>query len=320
MFQFHRVSASWRSSALFLLLLLSVSVVQGQVPTLEEAYTITYKDLNSSIQPVIGEDSIVIADPTAMGTLKIVKKKGRETYPTIRVIATSGTLTQVLTQGRVETMRVTGDLVSLTATRAYVGTIRAREVGTVKMADYARSHSTWGSEVFKTSIYSISSLPAVRKAGEPTLSARKLQVNLSGVSLVECHAPLQQTQIKLASKSWRNTEKAKDLSLAGIPHQNVADFTGNSIIAGHLDLLSVTGGGGYPNYAAISPSYIHCYGLAAGNRARLSGSASCTPSRRTTRSARRLRTPSRKSITALFSPIQSTRAQIGSIFRRSGET
>jgi hypothetical protein len=243
-------------------LALAVPAARGQGSTLSDSYTITYKDLNSSIQPVIGASSITIADPTAMGSLKIVKKKGVASYPRIDLIATSGTLTQVLTQGNVLELRASGDILAVTSTKAHLHAIKAREVGSVKMADLARSHSTWGGEVFFTSIYSYGNMPTAAFAVPPSLSSRKLMVNLSGVSLLDCYAPTQETQIKLASKSWKNPEKAKDVSLSAIPRQNVTPSVGNAVVVGHLTLLSVAGGGGYPNSGSICPNYIQCYGLA----------------------------------------------------------
>lgn len=243
-------------------LALAAPAARGQASTLSDFYTITYRDLNSSIQPVIGASSITIADPTAMGSLKIVKKKGVVSYPRIDLITTSGTLTQVLTQGNVLELRATGDILAVTSTKAHLHAIKAREVGLVKMADLARSHSTWGGEVFLTSIYSYGNRPTATLAVPPSLSSRKLTVNLSGVSLVDCYAPTQEAQIKLASKSWKNPEKAKDVSLSAIPRQDVTPSVGNAVVVGHLTLLSVVGGGGYPNTGSICPNYIQCYGLA----------------------------------------------------------
>ncbi len=242
-------------------LALAVPAARGQVATLSDSYTITYKDLNTSIQPVIGESSITISDPTAMGSLKIIKKTGVTSYPRIDLIATSGTLTQILTQGNVLELRATGDILAVSSTRAHLHSIQAREVGSVKMSDLARSHSTWGGETFLTSIYSFGSGKSGLAAAS-SLSSRKLQVNLCGVGLLDCYAPTQEAQIKLASKSWKNPQKVKDVSLSAIPRQNVSPFVGNAIIVGHLSLLSVAGGGGYPNFGSICPNYIQCYGLA----------------------------------------------------------
>ena len=244
-------------------LALAVPAARGQGSTLSDFYTIIYKDLNSSIQPVIGASSITIADPTAMGSLKIVKKKGVQTYPRIDLIATSGTLTQVLTQGNVLELRATGDILDVTSTKAHLHTIRAREIGSVKMADFARSHSTYGSEVLRTSLYARGNLPTGFAAAPPTLSSRKLVVNLSGVGLVDCIAPTQEAQIKLTSKSWVNSQKVKDVSVANIPRVAVTPTSGNGILVGHLSLLSVCGGGSaYGQSGSICPLYIQCYGLA----------------------------------------------------------
>jgi hypothetical protein len=239
-------------------LALTVPAARGQVAPLSDFYTITYKDLNPSIQPVITESSITISDPTAMGTLKILKKKGITSFPRIDLIATSGTLTQVLTQGNVLDLRATGDLLDVTSTKAHLHAIRAREIGSVKMADLARSRSTYGNEVFQTSLSARGNLPTGLAAAPSTLSSRKLVVNLSGVGLVDCIAPTQEALIKLTSKSWVNSQKVKDVSVANIPR-----VAGKGILVGHLSLLSVCGGGSaYGQSGSINPTYIQCYGLA----------------------------------------------------------
>ncbi|HNY26360.1 MAG TPA: hypothetical protein PKH31_03160 [Candidatus Sumerlaeota bacterium] len=266
--------------ALFLLsfLALAASSTQGEsaISDLSNYYTITYKDLNPAIQPVIGFDYIRILDPTAVGTLKIKKKKGFAIYPAIHEVVTAGTLTKIICDTPLSLLQADGDLPSVTFKKTYANQVLAREVGSVKMTGFARTHSSAGGEWFQTGIYSFgsttsSTLSSPAIAPSPGLSKRKLKINLAGVSLADCIAPTQEVTIKMASKSWKTSEKIKDVSLATliVPYEEPEEPTvaavsaGSAIIAGHLTLLSVTGGG----YAPVSPGgicadMISCYGLA----------------------------------------------------------
>jgi hypothetical protein len=273
----HRTFTLLSLAVTFLALTTPQTPAESAISDLSNYYTITYKDSNPAIQPVIGFDNIRILDPAAVGTLKITKKKGHDFYPVINEVVTAGTLKKVLSDTHLALLQADGDLPSVTFKKTYANVVLAREVGSVKMTAFARTHGSNGGEWFQTGIYSFgstttSTLSSQAIAPSPGLSKRKLKINLAGVSLVDCIAPTQEVTIKMASKSWKSPSKVKDVSLATIivPYEEPEEPTlaplasgSSTIIAGHLTVLSVTGGG----YAPVSPGgicadMISCYGLA----------------------------------------------------------
>jgi Zn-dependent metalloprotease len=200
-------------------------------------YEVTYKDrYDQTLQPTINSDGqIILDDPNAVGTLKIKKRKGVSSYRAIREVRVAGSLTTLSTQGDIAHLNVARDIGTISTDKAYIEeVVVGGNLTSVKMTDLARSSSTYGGEIFYTSIFANQNSPAVRAAsGLP-----KLSVNLSGVSLIEFSAPDQTVSIKLASKKWTNPSGDKDVSLSYIPYAE-----DNYIWAKELTQLSCSGGG-----------------------------------------------------------------------------
>lgn len=203
-------------------------------------FKITYKGCDLTVL----DNSLVLADNAVGASIKIQRLKSlpASTAPIEGAVAyiigsagiprvgIAGSVSKFFSSAPIAALEATGTIDSISTFGAYIPTISASALGSVKMTAYAMSDSS--GEQFETTIYS----GDLTESGTLTAGAPTLKVALTGVCLTELRAPQQTAWIGLASKKWR-TPDGPDVSLAGVPNYDT-----NVIEAGDLRQLTTKGG------------------------------------------------------------------------------
>jgi hypothetical protein len=237
-------------------------------------FKITYKNCTLSV----GLTSTVSVTNADAAVIKIQKLKKAPANPTpipgkvayllnatgITDFGIDGDVLKFSSTASIGFLHATGRLNSVTTTGAFIETMQADIVGTVKQQANARTDSA--NEVFSTAIYAGDlQSQGVLRPGAPILS-----VTLTGVSLFEVIAPEQTAWMSLASKKWRNPFGQRDLSLANVPFA-----TDNVIEVGDLWQIKTKGGAIVPS-AIIAAAPINGGSLISGAGILFVGSAGPT--------------------------------------------
>jgi hypothetical protein len=204
-------------------------------------FKITYKHCTVSVV----HNSLVQVSNATLASIKIDKLKnmssrstsipGKVTYIVgstgIPRLDIAGSVSKFSSSAPIATLTATGTINSLSTTGVAIPTISAGALGSVKMTAYAMSDSAHQQAL--TTIHA----GDTSTSGTLTSGAPLLKMALTGVGLYELRAPQQTVSIALASKKWRNANRASDLSLASVPHD-----TGNVVEAGSLLQIASKGG------------------------------------------------------------------------------
>lgn len=237
-------------------------------------YKITYKNCSLSVGP----SSTVSVTNAVAAIIKIQKLRRAPGNPApipgkvayllnatgISDFSVDGDVAKFSSAAFIGFLQATGRLNSVTTIGAYIETMQADLIGTVKQQANARSDS--GNEVFSTAIYA----GDLQSQGTLRPGAPILQVTLTGVGLFEVIAPEQTAWMSLASKKWRNPFHQSDLSLANVPFA-----TDNVIEVGDLWQIKTKGGAIVPS-AIIAGAPVNGSSLIWGTGILFTGSAGPT--------------------------------------------